>query len=507
MKRRNLIIGGVIAVILLIVAIAGGMTAHVSEITKQEGYFEGVQIEGVELGGLSKEEAAEKINEYWEELLKTEVELGVGEKSETVTLEELGLTCNSEEVLEDAYALGREGNTFQKYLDIQSLKKEAANYSLEFAFDEEALQTVLAEKTESYEDKMQNASIERVNGSFVITEGKAGVVFNYEESAKLIVEKVTTDWEDRDTFKIDMITQVEEPEYTTEMMEKITDKLGTFSTSYSSSAAGRKKNVKAGASYINGTVVYPGETFSTHDVVTPFTYERGYAMAGSYLNGETVESMGGGICQVSTTLYNAVLRAELEITERHEHSMTVGYVQLSADAAIAGTYKDFKFTNNLDTPIYIEGSANGSTLTFTIWGEETRDPNRSIEFVNEVISTTAPTEKEEKDDTLEEGVRKVISKGHTGYKTKLWKIVKVNGVQTDKILVNSSSYQSSATKIAVGTKKVEATTTQQPTTTTTTTQQPNTTTTTQENTTTSPDSDQKPSNGNNNENGNSGDGN
>ena len=471
MKRKPIIIGSLVAVVILIIAIIGGVSSHMSEVTAQEGYFEGVLVEGMDLGGLSKEEAQVKLDEYWTQLLATEVELGVMNETIKVTLGELGLTYTNQEILSDAYALGREGSTFQNYLDIKNLEKEPVNHELTFGFNEETLLNVLKEKTSSYENKMQNAGLKRENGSFVITEEKDGVVFNYEESAKLLTEKLT-DWADRASFKIDMVTQVEKAKYTKEMMEKVTDKIGTFSTSYSSSGWGRKKNVKAGASFINGNVIYPGETFSVHDVVTPFTYERGYDMAGSYLNGETVESMGGGICQVSTTLYNAVLRAELEIVERHEHSMTVGYVQLSADAAIAGTYKDLKFKNNTETPIYIEGNANGSTLTFTIWGEETRPANRTISFVNEVLSTTQPTEQEEKDPTLEEGVRKVISKGHTGYKTKLWKIVKVDGKQTDKILVNSSNYMMSKTKVAVGTKKPEATTTEKPVTTVPSTETP-----------------------------------
>ncbi len=471
MKRKPIIIGSLVAVVILIIAIIGGVSSHMSEVTAQEGYFKGVLVEGMELDGLSKEEAQVKLDEYWTQLLATEVELGVMNETLKVTLGELGLTYTNQEILSDAYALGREGSTFQNYLDIKNLEKEPVNHELTFSFDEETLLNVLKEKTSSYENKMQNAGLKRENGSFVITEEKDGVVFNYEESAKLLTEKLT-DWADRASFKIDMVTQVEKAKYTKEMMEKVTDKIGTFSTSYSSSGWGRKKNVKAGASFINGNVIYPGETFSVHDVVTPFTYERGYDMAGSYLNGETVESMGGGICQVSTTLYNAVLRAELEIVERHEHSMTVGYVQLSADAAIAGTYKDLKFKNNTETPIYIEGNANGSTLTFTIWGEETRPANRTISFVNEVLSTTQPTEQEEKDPTLEEGVRKVISKGHIGYKTKLWKIVKVDGKQTDKILVNSSNYMMSKTKVAVGTKKPEATTTEKPVTTVPSTETP-----------------------------------
>ncbi len=472
MKRKSIIIGAIVAAVLVIAGIIAGVFSHMSKVTSKESYFTGVQVEGIELGGLLKEEAQAKLDEYWNQLIQTEIEIATGEHTEKITLKELGISYQNQEVLTEAFALGREGSLIQNYLDVKNLEKSPKNFEMEFTFDEETLMNALKEKTSSYENKMQNASLKRQNGSFVITPEKDGVVFNYEESAKLITDKVASDWADRASFGIEMVTQVEKAQYTKEMMEKVTDKIGTFSTSYSSSAAGRKKNVKAGASFINGNVIYPGETFSVHDVVTPFTFDRGYAMAGSYLNGETVESMGGGICQVSTTLYNAVLRAELEIVERHEHSMTVGYVQLSADAAIAGTYKDFKFKNNTDTPIYIEGIANGSTLTFTIWGDETRPSNRTISFVNEVISTKPIEEVEEKDPTLEEGVRKVISKGHVGYKTKLWKIVKVNGQQTDKILVNSSSYMMSKTKVAVGTKKPEPTTTETPTTTVPSTETP-----------------------------------
>ena len=124
-------------------------------------------------------------------------------------------------------------------------------------------------------------------------------------------------------------------------MSVVKDLLGSFSTNYRSSGWGRAKNVENGASKINGTILYPGDELSVYELVNPFTQENGYELAGSYLNGETVESFGGGICQVSTTLYNAALKAELEITQRYNHSMIVTYVDLSADAAIAGTYKDY----------------------------------------------------------------------------------------------------------------------------------------------------------------------
>lgn len=452
MKRKYIV---AIVLIVLLAAIGGGAVAYMNSVANQDNYFTGVQIESVDLSGLSKEEAQAKFDEYWNSLLATEVELKVGEKSKQVSLQDLGLTYTNEEILEEAYNVGRDGNLFTNFFKIKSLEKNPETLSLDMSFEEETLQEVMKKKTKKFQKKKKNASITRENGEFVITDEVNGVKIDYDESIKLFTEKVASDWEDRAAFSFDMVTEVTVPEYTADMMKEIQDKLGSYSTSYSSSAWGRKQNLKTGASFINGSVVYPGETFSVYEAVAPFTYERGYELAGAYLNGETVESMGGGICQVSTTLYNAVLRAELEIVERSPHSMTVSYVPLSADAAIAGTYKDFKFKNDTDTPIYIEGYGDGATLSFTIWGKETRDSNRTIEFYSETISSTAPKEEEVKDPELEEGKTKIISKGHTGYRAKLWKIIKVDGVETERVLVNESSYSASKTKIAVGTKKPE----------------------------------------------------
>ena len=167
------------------------------------------------------------------------------------------------------------------------------------------------------------------------------------------------------------------------------------------------------------------------------------------------EELGGGICQVSTTLYNAVLRAELNVTERSNHSMTVHYVPLSADAAISGTDKDLKFTNNLDHPVYIQGVAGGSSITFTIYGKEYRASNRKVEYVSETVSTRGPSEKVIKDNTMEEGKRVVESNGRTGYTARLWKVVYIDGKETKRTQVNSSSYMSTPSVVRVGTKKKE----------------------------------------------------
>ncbi len=451
MKRKHVVI---LVFVVLLAAFVGGALAYMNSVTKQETYFTGVQVENIDLSGLTKEEAAEKLDAYWNGVLAQEVTLTVGEKSKSVSFEDLGLIYTNADILEKAYQLGRDDNLIKNFLKVKSLEKNPETLTLTMAFEEDTLGTIIEKKTKKFQTKKKNATITRKDGKFVIEDEVDGISIDYDASKKALTEKVSSDW-DRAGFSFEMTTTIDKPEYTAEMMGEIKDKLGSYSTSYSSSSWGRKKNVATGASFINGSVVYPGETFSVYEVVAPFTSDRGYAIAGAYQNGKTVDSMGGGICQVSTTLYNAVLRAELEIVERSPHSMTVSYVPLSADAAIAGTYKDLKFKNNLDTPIYIEGYGDGGTLSFSVWGKETRAENRSIEFYSQTISSTPSKEKEVKDPELEEGKRKIITKGHTGYTAKLWKIIYIDGKEEDRVLVNQSAYSASVTEVAVGTKKKE----------------------------------------------------
>jgi hypothetical protein len=155
------------------------------------------------------------------------------------------------------------------------------------------------------------------------------------------------------------------------------------------------------------------------------------------------------------SLYNAVLAAELEVVERMPHSMTISYVDLSRDAAIAGTYKDFKFKNNTDTPIVIESSTKNRKITFKIWGHEVRDTvNRKIDYVTKVISETKPPKDVITEDATQPTTyRKVTQTAHVGYRAELYKVVYENGVEVSRTLVNTSNYQAAPQYVTVGTKK------------------------------------------------------
>ena len=272
-----------------------------------------------------------------------------------------------------------------------------------------------------------------------------------EESADKIMELITDGFDGKDTV-IDLVVDVTKPRGDAETLGRLTDVLGTFTTRFYSSGKDRVTNVSNGCRLINGTLLYPGEQISVSDTISPMTEENGYALAGSYLNGQVVESFGGGICQVSTTLYQAVLRAELQVDERYNHSMVVNYVDHSGDAAIAEGIKDFKFTNNMDTPIYIDGyTTPDKTITFTIYGVETRPANRTLEFESVDLEEMEPQgERVVADSTLAAGSTRKQS-AHIGYRSEFYKIVKVDGVEQERTKVNSSTYQAVPAILTVGT--------------------------------------------------------
>ncbi len=450
MKKTLGIGAGVIIIAVLAVILHLNMT--VSGAVKSDRILDGVTCSGIHLGGMTKEEAEKAIQARVADLHKGKITLTTDDEKIKTSIESLGAAPNAQKTAQEAYDVGRTGGIFKKYAAVKNKNVKVAVYC---KYDKKKFEKQIRKSAEKLVAEPQNATVKRKNGKFIVVKERAGYDLKIDETFDNF--KKTVD-DGKNECKIDAIR--EKAKYTTKDVEKIKDVMGKFSTDYSSSPYGRKANVANGAKKINGTVVYPGETFSVYKAVSPFTKKNGYELAGSYENGQTVQTYGGGICQVSTTLYNAVIRAELEIKERHPHSMTVHYVPRSADAAIAGTSKDMKFKNNNDFPIYIEGKADGASITFTVYGVK-KDPNRTVEFVSETTSTKQSTgEKQISDPTLPVGTKILERGGQTGYTARLWKIVKINGKQKSKKVFNESTYMAIAPTYRVGTKEAATESTQ-----------------------------------------------
>ncbi|WP_367566998.1 VanW family protein [Lacrimispora sp.] len=410
---------------------------------------DGIYVGEHNLGGMTEEEAGQKIQGLVDEMEGQKITLVVDGQPVETTAKELGFHWSNPEAVSQAASAWQGGNLIKRYLNKKDIEKNHVIIPLETALDEGKVAAFVAEKCAPVETEARNATIVRQNGAFVVTPSVIG------KSVDIGATKLALDTALAEGLKepVNAVAVVEEkkPDILTEDLASIQDELGTFSTSFASSGVSRSTNLKVGASKINGRVLMPGETLSGYECMHPFTVANGYATAAAYENGQVIDSVGGGVCQISTTLYNAVLRAELAVVQRQNHSMIVTYVKPSEDAAIAGTYKDLKFSNNYSTPIFVEGSISGKTLTFTIYGKETRPANRTFDFVSETLKVTDPgAPKEIVDPAMAPGSRNQVQSAHTGIKSRLWKIIYVDGVEQSREILHTDTYNPSKAIIRVG---------------------------------------------------------
>lgn len=413
----------------------------------------GIYIGDMSLEGKTIQEGEAMVDAYIESLLDKNITLRLVDGNEiTVTPADLGFGWSNREVIAQAASIGKKGNIVQRYKAEKDLQFENKKLPIEFKLDEESVKRILTEQCSVYNIESVNATLSRENDTFVIHEGQTGYKVDEEASlTRLASYFADGSWDGQDAF-IELPVVEDIPLGSREELSRVKDVLGSFTTSFSTSGSSRSANVRNGCALINGTTLYPGEEFSTYEAVSPFSTANGYYMAGSYLNGQVVDSLGGGICQVSTTLYNAVLLSELEVTERHNHSMIVTYVSPSADAAIAeSSGKDFKFVNNTDAPIYIEGyTTDDKKIGFVIYGEETRESSHRVAYESEVVSQTYPdTEVIYVNEAAPVGSISVQS-AHIGYTANLWKIVYENDREVSREKINSSSYKMVPRSATVG---------------------------------------------------------
>ncbi|MBE6014671.1 MAG: hypothetical protein E7241_04815 [Lachnospiraceae bacterium] len=445
-KKKILI--AVAAILVLALGISVAILAGPLSTLKEGRIHAGIFLGPVDVSDLTETEAEQKVLDYITEYEKGTIGFKISQNEKDYSANELKIEWTDKEAIKEAMDVGRAGSIFERYGAIKDLEKETKTIPLKLSYDKDAIDTMLKDMAEKYNEEAVDATIKRVDGKFQIHEGQEGIVLDEEKSREEIDKYFTERWNIEDR-KVELVAMIQQPKGSVEELAKVKDLLGSFSTVCGSGE--RVINIKNGASRINGSVVYPGEVFSANAPMEPYTAAAGYVLGGTYENGQSVQSYGGGICQVSTTLYNAALFAELEIVQRDNHSMMVGYVQPSMDAAIAGTWKDLKFRNNTNAPIYIEGGTSGGKIFFNIYGQETRDPGRKLSFVSETLSVTEPEVQIRENANQPVGYFTNVGEAHTGMKAKLWKIVTENGKETSRTEVNSSSYQMTPSVYEVGT--------------------------------------------------------
>lgn len=293
--------------------------------------------------------------------------------------------------------------------------------------------------------KVQNAEYISDTGNLI--EQIIGIEIEDVDQAKKLANSIT---EEGMQFSIPLLITM--PEVTTESVlgELFRDKLSTYTTYFNVNETERTENVRLAAEFIDDVILMPGQEFSYNNIVGERSTERGFKTAKVYQQGQVVDGLGGGICQVSSTLYNAVVMADLEVLERKNHSLSVSYVKLGRDATVVYGSIDFRFKNSRQYPVKISSKISGGTLTIDIYGYNT-NKTRLVDIETEVIEVLPFKEQEIMDPTLPVGTSKITTTGHKGYKVKSYRVTTENGEVVERKFIATDTYSPVAQVKRVGT--------------------------------------------------------
>ncbi|MBS6719610.1 MAG: VanW family protein [Peptoniphilus harei] len=406
----------------------------------------GVKIEDIDVSNLSKEDALKEVKSVTDEMIKNKVvNFTYEDISIPVPLRDFGYKLNLEDAINKAYSYGRSDNLFYNYLDIIKgyifKKNFVAKPDIEDAKREEVILNI---GNKIFKKALDAYPIINEDGSVTIKDSEIGRYMDINEAKDLINLDILHE------DKIELPVYKTEPKIYSNYYDGINKKLGDFETDYSSSVKNRKENIRLAASKFNNMKLNPGDEISFNDVVGEISEKTGFKSATVIVGGEYESGIGGGICQVSTTLYNSLILSDLEITERHNHSRPIHYVDLGTDAAVARGYKDLKFKNNTNNPILILSEANGEKLNFKVLGNGS-DRDYEVKIIPQLLGTVSPGVDTIYSDALPEGESTVRESGARGYSYKTYKEIIKNGEVVEKKEISKSYYLPKDKVVVVGT--------------------------------------------------------
>lgn len=475
----------------------------------------GIKIEGIDVSNLTQNEAKEKVTNWYKETAEKNINLYYEDLEEMVNINEFEAENNIDKKVEEAMKVGRSGNILKDNYNILFTMLFRKNISIDITYNEEKIDR----KVEEISNKLPGAVVENSyyieDEKLIILKGKEGVIAKKDELKETIKETVRKEnkditipvehvgIEDIDIEKIheeiykepqdayvtenpktifagvngvDFAISMEEakeilsgdmeeyiiplritiPEKTLANMEVFPDKLAEYTTRYDVTNPNRSNNLTLASNKIDGTIVLPGEIFSYNKIVGERTIAKGYKEAAIYSGGKVVQGIGGGICQLSSTLYNTVLYANLEVTSRSNHRFLTSYVPEGRDATVSWGTIDFCFKNTRKYPIKVVSSVKNGIVKVSIYGikEETE---YEVELKTNILETTEQKINYINDNTLEEGTEVIKQYGSEAVKSETYKILKLNGAVVSKELISTDTYSSLERIIRRGTKKVKTT--------------------------------------------------
>ena len=441
---------GALIVMLIVVSTAG--TVWALHYAKDEGIADGVWAGPWELGGLTREQAAELIDTNFGKAQNKPILLEYMGRKWSILPGEVGARLNTETVVDAAYAIGHTGNIWRKISERRQAAEKHIYLQLPITVNKDKLMAYLTVlKSEIDRPAMDAWLIWNQKSGVQITPHQTGRIL---ELDKLVGQIGDVTLRDRNR-RIYLPVQQIDPDITYDELAGFDfgNVVAQYSTVFDPKNANRSHNVAIAAYAIDKTLLRPGDVFSFNESVGLRVAEKGYREAQVLVADELVPGIGGGVCQVSTTLFNAVLLADLRIVKRTNHSRPVAYVPLGQDATVADNYIDFQFMNNTIQPLYLITEVSGKNLTVRLLGPGQLGPNQNkkkVKVTSNVIQEIPFGELVETDPTLPPGERHVEKNGGLGYRMEMWRQVTIDNVIVKKELLARFQYRPVATLIKVG---------------------------------------------------------
>jgi vancomycin resistance protein YoaR len=446
-KSNRILYSLIIATIIIIplVLFGSGFFASASEKV-----LPGVEVLGVQLGGLNKDEGITSLGEVEKTLRASRVVLRYQEQSWNLLLNEVGLDLNEEAVMEAALNAGRSGTLWQRWQERKQFQKTGLTLTPVFEFDREKLANQVRELASDIIIEPVDATFKiNSNDTVSIVPAKDGVDVDLDRLEKDINMSLVAGLQQ----EVDLALVPVAPSRSTEFVESmgVDGLLASYTTSFDPSKTSRSYNVSVAAQAFDELLILPGHEVSFNDVVGPRSSEAGYKNAPVIVNNEFVDGLGGGVCQVSTTLYNAILLANLEIVERTCHSLPVSYVPIGRDATVVYDALDLKFRNNTDSYLYITSNVSNGKLTIKIYGNTKFKKDVTVSsWINREIE---PQVIYETDASLPKGKEIVKQEGSKGFIVAAQRVVSKDGVVEKIEKLPSSDYSPINKIIVVGTSE------------------------------------------------------
>lgn len=400
----------------------------------------GISIGTIDVSGKTGSQIKALIEEYVAGLQNRSITFCIGELKEVISVSDLGCEWSNETELAQRLDATQQGSLIDQYKAYKDITDGEEPLKVEFSFDTESMDACMQALKDEYNTEAVNATVTRVDGQFVITESIDGLVIDEDGAREDLLEAVEN-W-DGESISITVEAVDSKAEVSSDMFEGFGALLGSYTTNYTTSNSARNMNVEKAAENMNGSFFLPDEDMSCLEMIAPVTLEGGYGLAPSYVSGGQVNTVGGGICQVSSTLYNAYLYAEIEIVYRKNHSSSVDYVDPSRDATVfPDSGLDLKARNNTGYPVYIEAYTSNGKLTVNIYGVEYRAANRTVEYRSIITSVEdAGIATDLPDESLSVGTVVYLNNEHKAITSQLWKDVYVDGVLQESTMVTSDVY-------------------------------------------------------------------